>query len=165
MGGLWFCAKIMCFTVPTVPLQSATLVQRFLVNITLAFLAKYTVGSKPPISSALICFALGLVWYALICTMGSPSCFSLVKLSVATFSFPNDNFTAEVSKSAMFSTFWGVLDKSKLQSSRLEFPSLALVWRSLNCCWAMSVPFARSFFSSLTTVWNFCYMQYPSKAI
>ena len=123
MGGPWFCAKIMCFTVPIVPAQSPTLVQRFLVNITVAFLAKYIVGSKPPMSSALIYFALGLVWYALICTMGSASCFSLVKLSVATFSFPNGNFTAEVSNSVMLSTFWGVLDKSKCQSSRLEFPS------------------------------------------
>lgn len=71
IGGLWFCAKVVCVTVPIVPLQSPTLVQRFLVNITLAFLAKYTVVSKPPISSVLRCFALVLVWYALMCTIGS----------------------------------------------------------------------------------------------
>ena len=51
----------MCFTVPIVPLQSPMLVQRFLVDLTLAFLAKYIVGSKPTMSSALGCFALGLV--------------------------------------------------------------------------------------------------------
>lgn len=112
----------MCFTVPILPLQSSTLAQRFLVNITPAFLAKYIVGSKPLMSFAPRCFALRLVWYALICTMGSSSCLSLVKLYVATYSVPNDSLTAEVLKFVMLLTFWGVLDKSKFQSSRVEFP-------------------------------------------
>lgn len=53
--------KLCALQFPLFHYKSPTLVQRFLVNITLAFLAKYTVGSKLPISSALICFALGLV--------------------------------------------------------------------------------------------------------
>ena len=155
----------MCFTVPILPLQSSTLAQRFLVNITPAFLAKYIVGSKPLMSFAPRCFSLRLVWYALICTMGSSSCLSLVKLSVATYSVPNDSLTAEVLKFVMLLAFWGVLDKSKFQSSRVEFPFFSLVWRFLNCFSTTSAPFARSFSLSLATVANFRYIQYPSKAM
>lgn len=126
MGGPWFCAKIMCFTVPIVPVQSPTLVQRFLVNITVAFLAKYIVGSQPPMSSALIYFALGLVWYALICTMGSASCFSLVKVICCNFFISKWQFYSRGFK------FCDVVDilrcswQSKCQSSRLEFPTSCL---------------------------------------
>ena len=57
----------MCFTflIDIHVLQSPTQVQRFLVNIhvhvTLAFLAKYIVGSKPLMSSALKYLSLGFV--------------------------------------------------------------------------------------------------------
>ena len=59
--------------------------------------------------------------------MSSSSCLSLVKLSVATYSVPNDSLTAEVLKFVMFLAFRGVLDKSKFQSSRVEFPFFSLV--------------------------------------
>ena len=45
-------------------LQRPALVQRFGSTITLALCDKYTVVSNPPMSSALRCFALGLVWGA-----------------------------------------------------------------------------------------------------
>jgi len=90
-------------------------------SVTVLVWNKSGVASEP----CLRCLTLGLVWYALIYTEGSPSFFSLMKLYLlqpfhfqsyiccTAFSFPNQFFAAELSNSVMLLTFWGVLDKRK----------------------------------------------------